>query len=310
MLSFVIVKDDGTKAALDPVLTAVWDCDMDVPADSLTVTCPFDGELRDHTEELRVYENGRLLFCGKPDELAVIKEKTGVILRISARSPAAGLLDNEAEPLVYNSPNVALIAKRHLLPFGVTPAEDDSVPYYDRLQIEKGETHWQVLQRFCRGRYGSEPRIAGDGTAYLQGYSAKGNVVFSDGGEGVAYYSLKESSRRHRLISEVRVKVDRLNGYRSRIGNPNPAVREPRVRYINAAKNSTALAAAYRILRNSNRDSYALTLECPGCGISLLGKSAEVRDSVLGVRGGLAVSKVRYTAGSKGERSVITLKGE
>ena len=314
MLKWTIVKADGTETALPNPLTAVLDCDLDIPADSVTLTCPFDRAIYCNAEGVRIYDGDKLLLKGNIDELSVIKESAGVILKIAARSPAAALLDCEADPLVYNNPNLALIASKHLLPFGITPAEADPVPYYAAFKIDKGMTHWQVLQRFCRSRYGAEPRVTGDGTAYVRGFPPQGNVTFSDflpRDTAIFYFSLKENDRRHRLISDVKVKFKPADGYRSVIRNPHPRAKAMRrTRYVNASLNYSTLSNAYRILRNGNRESYLLTLECAGCLAGLTGCSATVRDSVLGTLEGLTVTKVRYTAGSRGEQSVITLKKE
>ena len=68
---------------------------------------------------------------------------------------------------------------------------------------------------------------------------------------------------------------------------------------IYSAADKTTLATADKMLENSNRRSYLLKLSCAGCHCGLLGKRAEVRDSVLGTIGGLAVRKVSYSADSK-----------
>ena len=70
--------------------------------------------------------------------------------------------------------------------------------------------------------------------AFLRGYGREGTVLFGE--NGVRCLSLNESLRRHRLISEVKVKFNSANGYSSSVKNANPlcdGVR--RVRYVNAA---------------------------------------------------------------------------
>ena len=69
------------------------------------------------------------------------------------------------------------MAERHLLPFGVTEYDNERHPLYDSLQIDKGMSHWQALERFCRKRYGSLPRIEGK-RAYLKGFVREGKAVF------------------------------------------------------------------------------------------------------------------------------------
>lgn len=311
MLTFKLIGMDKREIPLEKVITISFDCDLKVPADSLTITCPYDNAVRKNADCLRAYDEDRLVFTGQIDSIVTVKRERGVILKLSARSPAGKLLDNEAEPVTYFNPTASLIEKRHLRPFGIELSEKDYVPYYDMLKIDKGMSHWRVLQRFCRYRYNSEPRISGDGKAYLKGNPAKGTVTFSDTCEGIRYSSLKENMRRHSLLSEIRLKFQQANTYSSVIKNTNPEAKSvARVRYVNAAADRTTLKTADKMFENSNRDSYALELRCKGCLIGILGNTASVYDSSLGTVNGLVVRKVSYSADSRGESSVILLEKE
>ena len=311
MLNFFVIQKDKQRRALDSVLTAVLDCDIDVPADSLTVTCPYDRSLADSADRLEAILEGVVIFTGQLDSVITVKESGGVLLRLSARGPAAALLDNEAEPVTYSAPNAQLIVRRHLTPFGIDTVDSDKKPYYDKIKIDKGMSHWQVIKSFCRNHYGTLPRISGDGKAYLKGAASEKPAVFSDKGEGIAYYSLNEHRRRYRLLSEIRLKMEQSNAYTARLKNQNADCEGIiRVRYVNAAADKTTVATAQKMLENSNADSYELVLKCAGCHTPLLGRRAEVEDSVLGKLKNLTVQKIRYTADNKGEQSKITLKKE
>lgn len=310
MLTFKLKSGKG-ETALEKVITISYDCDLSVPADSLTITCPYDANIRKNADTICAYNEDRLVFAGQIDSVVTVKRAKGVILKLRARSPAGKLLDNEAEPVTYLNPTASLIENRHLRPFGIKLSEKDYVPYYGMLKIDKGMSHWRVLQRFCRYRYNSEPRVSGDGRAYLKGSPAAGKVNFSDTGEGIGYTSLKENRRRHALISEIRLKFQQTNTYSSVIKNTNPEAESlTRVRYVNAAADKTTLQTADKMFENSNRDSYALELTCKGCLTGVLGCGASVNDSVLGEIGGLAVRKVSFSADSRGESSVILLEKE
>ena len=311
MLKYKVIMKNQSEKMLDGVLTAVMDSDSDVPADSLTLTCPYDSEIRLHGDRLKVLDADKLVFTGQLDNISVIKRGSGVILKLNARSKAAELLDNEAEPVTYINPSASLIESRHLRPFGITLSEVDNVPYYNKFKIDKGMSHWQVLRNFCRNRYQCEPRISGDGTAYMLGVPNGGSVVFSDGGDGITYYGIRESQLRHRIISEVKLKFRQNNTYSGTLKNNNPDAQGlRRVRYVNTAADKTNLITAEEMINNSNRAGYTLTLRCAGCHSDLLGSRAAVSDSVLGKLGDLSVKKVRYYSDGRGEYSEITLKKE
>ena len=311
MLRFEITEKGGRTYALNGVLTVALDCDCAVPADSLTVTCPYNSRLRLHADRIAAFDGDKPVFSGQLDNITAVKRGAGLILRLNARSLAAALLDNEAEPLTYRNPTASLIERRHLQPFGLRLAESDTIPYYDIFRIKKGMSHWQVLRGFCLNRYLSEPRVTADGRVWLHGFEQPGVAVFADNGSGIPYHSLHESLQRHRLLSEVRLKFSQTNTYGSSVKNANPdAEGITRVRYVNAAEDKTTVSTAEKMLENSNRDSYALRLCSVGCRSGLLGQSARVRDSALGELNGLFVTRVRYTADGSGEKSEITLKKE
>ena len=308
MLNVTVTDKNGRERQPEGVLTVLLDCDEQVPADSLTVSCLFDEALRTDARRLNGYRDGRLVFTGAVDHIVTEKNAAGMVMRLNARSLAAGLLDNEAEPVTYRNPGAALIERRHLLPFGVRLAATDNTPYYGTLKIDKGMSHWQVLRRFCRSRYRCEPRITGDGRAFLDGRRETETVVFSDTGDGAAYYALKESRERCRLLSEIRLKFKQTNSYSSVLRNSDPEAADiRRVRFVNAAADSTTIDTAQTMLQNSSRDSYVLRLFCLGCQTEQLGKRALAEDSRLGRLDGLTVARVRYTADRRGERSEVYL---
>ncbi len=310
MLRFTVTDVNGCERELDNILTVVLDSDRSVPADSLSVSLPFDNALRLGADFIRAYDGDKTVFAGRLDNITSAESNRGVVLKLNARSLAAALLDNEAEPVTYINPAAPLIGSRHLLPFGITLDSCDSIPYYSSLKIDKGTSHWQVVQSFCRNRYNCEPKITGDGRAILDGKNTGGFSRFSNT-DGIAYYGLKECRMRHCLLSEVRLKFQQTNTYSSVIKNRNPeAANLTRVRYVNAAADKTNPSTADRMIDSSNRASYSLHLYCGGCLTALLGNRAEVEDAALGLIDGLVIEKVRYTVGRDGERSEITLKKE
>ena len=158
MLSFELSFSGEKTERLRQVYYAKLDCQLDVPADSLTLTLPFASRYRGAVYAA-AWEGEVLRFYGPVDEVVTVGQSGKLIMRLYARSLAAFLLDNEAEPLTYENPSNRMMAQRHLLPFGITDYDNERHPLYDSLQIDKGMSHWQALERFCRKRYGAAPRI-------------------------------------------------------------------------------------------------------------------------------------------------------
>lgn len=309
MLSFVVTYCDGTQIGIEDVLTVAMNSDVDVPADDLTITIPYAREITENADFITAFLDEKLVFKGKIDEIVGIKTTDGAITKIAARSPAAALLDNEAEPLTYINPSADFIFNRHLKPFGFEEYDADDIPFFGTFKIDKGMTHWQVLRNFCINRYRSEPRITGTGKVLFRGISTANAVVFGTYKEN--YISIKESKKRFKLITEVRLKLTSFGTYSGSIKNENPECDgQKRVRFVNATADKTNIETADDIIRQSNSDSYSVVLECLGCRIENIGRPATIEDDLFGKLENLTVRKIRYTVGSDGEKTTVTLGKE
>ncbi len=309
MLKFVVTYCDGQQVVLENVLTVVLNMDIDVPADDLTITIPYNRQISENADFVEAFSDGELVFKGRIDEIVGIKTVDGAITKIAARSPAAALLDNEAEPLTYINPSAKFIFGKHLKPFGFTDYDADDIPFFGTFKIDKGMTHWQVLRNFCINRYRSEPRITGDGKVYFRGLE-KGDTVFF-GKNQEEYTSIKESKKRFKLITEVMLKLTSFGTYGGSIKNENPECDgQTRIRYVNAASDKTSIETADDIIKQSNSESYSVVLECLGCRIKSIGKPACINEEMFGTIENLIVRKIRYAIGSSGEKTTVTLGKE
>lgn len=153
MLTYFFTDKNGKRCEIKNVLTAEISADVDVPADELVMTVPYD-EKFGNADMLEAYDGKSLVFVGQADEIVSIVRTDGAIVRLSARSLAGRLLDNEAEPVTYVNPAAKFIFERHLKPFGIVGYDGDEHPFMGTIKIEKGMTEWQVLEKFCNGRYG------------------------------------------------------------------------------------------------------------------------------------------------------------
>lgn len=309
MLSFEITLKNGKTRSDLKALSVLWKSELDVPADSLVASFVYDAEVFELADRIKAFNGEDLIFEGQLDEIMRIRRGSGLVLKLCARSAAAALLDNEAEPLSYRDPTAYLMYEKHLKPFGFTDVKPDSIPVLGDMRIDKGMTHWQVLEMFCKSRYGSKLRISGDGRVYLKGFKSDKSVKFGEG--GMKYISIKENKCRHKLLSEVKLKVSSTAGYLSSMKNPNPESKYiKRIRYVNAISENSSLYTADNMLERSNLDSYYVKLVMGGCVTGCLGAAAEINDVVLGKIGGLVVRELSYSLGSGGELTTMVLGKE
>lgn len=311
MLRFYAALCGGREVQLTTVHSAVIDCAVDIPAASARLFLPYDAQLRRDACGLLAKDGDRTVFWGDIDSIISETDSGGASMKLYARSVAARLLDNEAEPLDYRNPSAALIYRRHAQPFGLRCADPDRSYLPERMQIQKGMSHWQVLDCFCRAKYRCAPHVSADGTLYLKGLPRVGTAVFDNSGSGIPYHSLSESLNRYRLLSDVRVKTGATGGYGSAVVNPNPACRRlTRRRYVDVSSGSRSMDTVQQMLDSGNHAGYVLSLTCGGCQLHLTGSSAVVRDNLLGETNGLIVSGVKYKADSSGAFSEITFEKE
>ena len=308
MLSCFFTDKNGKRCEIKNVLTVEISADADVPADELVMTVPYDRKYR-NVDMLEAYDGKSLVFVGQADEIVSIVHNSGAIVRLSARSLAGRLLDNEAEPVTYINPAAKFIFERHLKPFGIVGYDGDEHPFMGEIKIEKGMTEWQVLEKFCNGRYGKGPRITGAGFALMCGtYGGAKPIVF--GRNGVDYTSLREYIKPCKVISQVKLRTEEYGGYKSVIGNNSLDGRIKRVRYVNAILDNNAVKTADRMIENGNRQSFEIMIECPKCLCGIVGRKAVIDDRLVGKREGLVVKNIKYSLGKNGESTTVVLGKE
>ena len=308
MLSFEVTYNDKSVSDLKNVISAELDREIGVPADSLRLVCEFDPRLRE-ADRIRALSGDSVVFEGQLDEI-ITEQKIGcAIMRLNLRHIAAGLLDNEAEPVMYVNPSAEMIFTRHLKPFGVKEYHADKPALLGTLRIVKGTTHWQVFENYCRNAFGEPPGIDSSGVAWFGGFKKPQTVNF--GGDGICYYSLKEKIERCRVISAVRIKLSDSARYTGLIENKSKAAENiTRVRLVDAVAERSNIQTADKIIAAGNRAAHSIELRCVGCRTELLGCGAQIDDKLLGSQKKLTVCKLKYLFDSKGERTHLLLRAE
>lgn len=309
MLSLFFEDVEGNELKCGDLLSVMLNSENDVPADSIAVTLPYDADFFMSVNKIAVKSGDTIVFRGLADEIVCLSDEKKAIIKLTARSPAGLLLDNEAEPVTYYCPSAEFVCEKHLKPFGIEAQDSDNTVLSNYFRINKGMTNWQVLENFCKMRYGTSPRIDGDGKAFLKGKKSSESLVF--GKEGIDYVSIRESRKMCELVSRVRVKVEEFGGYVANVFNDNNKCKGiERLRFVDATTETGGLKTADRIIESSNKKSYCVMLLCKGCVVDAMGCKAEIHDERLGVIENLIVQKVQYTLGADGEFTALELGKE
>ena len=307
MLSFVMKDIHGSEILFPPALSVEINMDEDVPADSLLAVFPLLST--EELQEVAVLDDGETVFVGIVDELERVMTASGVFLRVSARSLAAHLLDNEAMPQSYDHPSAQLIFDRHARGYGLRRGEDDDAAYFGELTVIKGTSQWSVIENFCNACYSSKPRVSADGALYMKDREVSGEVVFSDADDGVRYTAVTEKIKRCEEISRVNVKLNSADGYSYPMLNAD-AVRRGirRERYLNAMLAATPMTCADAMIARGRGSGYCLSLECPVRLLRVIGCGAAVHSHTISAPDGLYISAIRYRMTAQGETTHVKLK--
>lgn len=278
-----------------------------VPADDLTAVFPY-GEPLVELSALKVTDAGQTLFCGIVDEQSFVLCDAGSYVRVTARSMAALLLDNEAQPQSYNCPCADDIFRRHVLPFGITEYYCTKKERPARFEIPKGTTQWQAVALFCRNCLGASPVIDAQGRLLMCGYDRSGRALAFGGEGGIACTAVQITDRRCKRLSRVYIKTQAGMRYSTEFED-REAVEKGivRERYLNASQPlSVPASRADDMLKNAKRQSLCAMVECPGRMTGYMGRSASVQAGSR-ILTGLYVAGLRYTLSGREEKTVLTL---
>ena len=305
MLRCVLRDVNGMEIIMPELLSLQVNADEGVPADSLDATFGYAPTAQ--LTGVTLYDDDTPLFIGIVDEEEHQCDPQGEYLRLSARSLAAHLLDNEAEPCSYDHPSLGLIYERYLKPYGITLFDGDDAVFFGEQSVMKGASCWRVLKNFCTACYSSVPRVSSVGVLYPKGI--RQNETISFGGDGIRYTSIREVQKRCEEISAVYVKASNSGTYSLPIENPQAIERGVRrVRYLNAMLSESPMRCADAMIRNGEKKAYAIHLSCPSCLLGKEGCRAVLRDTVLGNKEDLYISAVHYRMTKDGAYSSVTLK--
>lgn len=141
------------------------------PCDSAAVTFLYEPKRLDVLKQatrLRLTEDGRTVFFGVVDEFTAAAGDGGRTVTLSARSPAALLMDNQLRAAEFSVLQLSDVLARFVRPWGIDRVEAGTLPAVRDFSVETGTTCWQALCGFCRHSAGLRPRFSADGTLILK----------------------------------------------------------------------------------------------------------------------------------------------
>lgn len=297
-MNCVGITPDGALRRLPAPMRLRLRCDEDAPADSLEARFPA-WEGAGTLCGIQCFDAaGTAVFDGIVDEQSVSETEAGVLAELSARSRAALLLDNEAQPQVYYMPSLKLLFARHAAPYGFTGYLGQDEVFGGAYTVEKGMSEWQALEGFCKTFLGVRPVVRGrvlDASGAIQ----EGETIFSQT-EGVPFTEQKVVWKDVCRLSELRMRTGEAAGYDAVLGDGEAAARGvTRRRFLSGSDAEQANS----LLRQARKRAFSIRMCCPGALCPPLGRRARTEETE-----NLYVAAWDYCLDSSGETCWVTLR--
>lgn len=301
----------GKIVPFPAVLELDYQEDRYVPCASLDITIPLEDESAEYCEVAAVF-NGKPLFEGIVDRQITEKSDSGKLVRLECRSKTALLLDNEVKPAVYFQLTSSRLFERYAAPNGVLGKK---FPYEARtyyLQVNKGSSCWDVLERFCLTTYRKQPFINRQRQLVIDADTGVTQTFSNRVAGATPYYKLTIRQKNDQYISRLHIKTatEASGSYYGIVVDNSNALRRniKRERYYHpksTGKNDRELEIA-RVLDDADRNGFEAELILPGIHAVEPGDLALLPDESISQK--LIVSGVRFRASDAGITTVVLLQ--
>ncbi|WP_101697254.1 hypothetical protein [Clostridium minihomine] len=279
---------------------------VDAPADDLTGEFPW--QKLPPLFRLHVEQNGKTIFYGIVDEQTEQFSEQGAVLRLTARSLAALLLDNQALPQTYYSPPFSTIFSRHTAPYGLTQYRvPDGQKRIGELTVTKGMSEWQVLELFCRLAWNTVPMIGPNQVLTVTPENRQDTILFSHSGQGISYSSFTKKQKNYERISQIRLQSARNGNYEGCVSDTE-AMRNGVQRRRCFSAFSAAGLGAEQILQRSRQKAWEWVLQVPGWPRLSPGMYVRLENPYLGVQEGLQIWSVNRILDADGMFCSVILR--
>lgn len=306
-MRYIAVDTNAKNVELKNPVCITLSMEEEIPADNFCGLFSVDGKTADFCYML-IYDKNKLVFKGIVDEQIETISQKGRLLEISARSMEAVLLDNEAMPKNYLSPDIGVLMEFNFSPLGFEKYIGGDNPKSGNIVISKGTSEWDVLKQYAQNLLGVVPKINSESVIDVSGEKSEDLLYVSNSGEN-KFLSLKHSRKRYKLISEIYIRTDRFGGYGMCVKNDKAiSLGVQRRRCVNTADSRNVSAGACeKTIESTNKEYETVSLVLSGAILPKLGTKTVIE----GFEGkNLYIKAVKYQMDSNGEKTSLELCAE
>lgn len=263
------ITTGGERVLLPLPLSLRFEADRDIPCDALNCVLPLP-EPSPSLCEVTLRLEGETVFNGIVDRQTEEKSDRGSLLRLECRSKAALLLDNEVKPYIYFQLTSGQLYERYAAPCGIRGYQFPYETKKNFLQVKKGWSNWRVIEEYCRLVYGASPYVNREQVLLLEPVNRRQHILSNQLRVGLPYSSVSVQYRNDKLISRLYMKTaTEAYGYYYGVVIDNPNAQSRRVRreryyHPDNAVPIYAKSETQRIIDESNRESFRVTVALPG----------------------------------------------
>lgn len=260
-------ENGGGKFPLQKAVSVEIEREIGVPADSMTVK--FVGEAIPELWKVTAEHEVQTIFSGIVDEQTMTMYPDRAETTVYTRSPAALVLDSEAQQGEYIDPNIDVMYRVHLAPFGITLKESAENLRMGQLSIPRSCSHYGALRRFCEYFLGTEPRINSLGE-FMPNVLSSGDIIKIDKSQCL---KISKRIKRYGILSGVYVTS---GGKTMLIENESAKARGiVRCKRIDLADSATGtLSDADNAINDSMDAATEVRVRCSGYCDDIIGRRA------------------------------------
>lgn len=283
-----------------------------VPCDSFSAVFLYQREMAQALSRAAGFvaeEGGQVMLRAIVDEYTVSLDGGGLTAAVSGRGYAARLLDNESQPVTYESATLGEILRNHAEPYGVRCGEAADLRAGAAYTVAAGSSQWKAVDSFCRTYGGFSPRFSREG-ALLAAPERAGRTLSIGEGDPVLSCTLREDH--YGVLTEALV-IDKTKNKTSSVKNQEMIAKGGQCRRVLYTPGQSTWAdmrytGEYQIQR-SMEDAWSAEVTLPGSFLAFPGDRAAVSLERMGLSGTFRVAEAENRFDSQnGATAALTLK--
>lgn len=301
-LKFFTYDLQGNCRQIKNILSYELSKSINAPCDGLRLTYISD-ESEDEIKMVEAFDNDKKIFKGFCDTQQETLNSEGAVNFIYARSSICLLVDNQAQPYIYQSPSVASLFIKNAQQFGFVNALPN-VYCSSLYQVRLGFSCYTAINSFVSGITGK--KVMAD---------AYDNLFLPDGNNTISLndYSIISEKRiinRGQALTVIDYKINSSDDYvyhcKSRFADKQ-GIKTGKKINLSSLPEWQRKYTLSNLLKSGNNSYYSVELTVDGYGDFALYDSVEYKSSYLGELKDYYISSVRSICDSKGKRTKLTL---